>query len=64
MNMKKSKKIIMWTIVLFLVVIIALLGYFLYKKNSEIELVSRNLYNNNFYELINYVQNVETYLAK
>ena len=64
MNMKKAKKIIMWTIVLFLVVMIALLGYFLYKKNSEIELVSRNLYNNNFYELINYVQNVETYLAK
>lgn len=62
--MKKAKKITMWTIVLFLVVMIALLGYFLYKKNSEIELVSRNLYNNNFYELINYVQNVETYLAK
>ena len=51
--MKKAKKITMWTIVLFLVVMIALLGYFLYKKNSEIELVSRNLYNNNFYELIN-----------
>ena len=62
--MKKAKKIIMWAIIAVLAVIIALLGYFLYKKNNEVELASRNLYNNNFYELVNYVQNVETYLAK
>ena len=62
--MKKAKKIIMWSIIVVLAIIIALLGYFLYKKNSEVELASRNLYNNNFYELVNYVQNVETYLAK
>ena len=62
--MKKAKKIIMWSIIVVLAIIIALLGYFLYKKNNEVELASRNLYNNNFYELVNYVQNVETYLAK
>ena len=62
--MKKAKKIIMWSIIAVLAVIIALLGYFLYKKNNEVELASKNLYNNNFYELVNYVQNVETYLAK
>ena len=62
--MKKAKKIIMWSIIAVLAVIITLLGYFLYKKNNEVELASKNLYNNNFYELVNYVQNVETYLAK
>ena len=62
--MKNAKKIIMWSIIVVLAIIIALLGYFLYKKNNEVELASRNLYNNNFYELVNYVQNVETYLAK
>ena len=50
--MKKAKKIIMWSIIAVLAVIIALLGYFLYKKNNEVELASRNLYNNNFYVLI------------
>ena len=62
--MKKTKKIIMWSIIATLTIIIAILGYFLYTKNNEVELASRNLYNSNFYELVNYVQNVETYLAK
>ena len=62
--MKNNKKIILWVVVVILIIAIALLGYFLYKKDSEVKLVSQNLYNNNFYELVNYVQNVETYLAK
>ncbi len=62
--MKDSKKIITWIIIIILIVSVIILGYFLYKKNNEVELASENLYNNNFYELINYVQNVETYLAK
>ena len=62
--MKKTKRIIMWSIIATLTIIIAILGYFFYKKNNEVELASRNLYNSNFYELVNYVQNVETYLAK
>ncbi len=62
--MKNNKKIILWIVIIALIVAIAILGYFLYKKNNETQLVSENLYNNNFYELLNYVQNVETYLAK
>lgn len=60
----KNKKIIMGIIISILIIIIAILGYFLYKKNTETKLASENLYNNSFYELLNYVQNVETYLAK
>ena len=47
-----------------LLIAVGVLGYFLYKKNNEVKLASQNLYNSNFYELVNYVQNVETYLAK
>ncbi len=64
LNMKNTKKILVWIIVASLIIVIAVLGYFLYKKNNEMVLASENLYNNNFYELLNYVQNVETYLAK
>ena len=59
----KNKKII-WITMAFLILLIGILGYNLYKKNTEAELTSKNIYNNNFYELVNYVQNVETYLAK
>ncbi len=59
----KNKKII-WITMAFLILLIGFLGYNLYKKNTEAELTSKNIYNNNFYELVNYVQNVETYLAK
>ena len=62
--MKNNKKILVWIIIIALLIAVGILGYFLYKKNSEVKLASENLYNNNFYELINYVQNVETYLAK
>ena len=62
--MKKNKKIIVWIIIAILLIAIGVLSYFLYKKNSDAKLVSENLYNNSFYELVNYVQNVETYLAK
>lgn len=60
----KNKKIIIGILVIALVAVIGILGYFLYKKNNEVKLASENLYNSNFYELVNYVQNVETYLAK
>lgn len=61
---KKIKKYIIIIVIISLIIITGILGYFLYKKNSEVKLVSENLYNSNFYELLNYVQNVETYLAK
>ena len=62
--MKNKKKIIVGIIIIALIAAIGILGYFLYKKDSEVKLASRNLYDSNFYELVNYVQNVETYLAK
>ena len=62
--MKKNKKFIIWIIIIALIIAVGILGYFLYKKNNEVERTSKNLYNSNFYELVNYVQNVETYLAK
>ena len=61
---KKNKKFIIWIIIIALIIAVGILGYFLYKKNNEVERTSKNLYNSNFYELVNYVQNVETYLAK
>ena len=60
----KLKKYIMPVIIFVFSIIIVILSYLLYKNNNETQLVSENTNNSNFYELINYVQNVETYLAK
>lgn len=62
--MNNKKKIIVCIILVAFIMATGVLGYFLYKKNNEVKLASENLYNSNFYELVNYVQNVETYLAK
>ena len=48
--------------VFFLIIII--LGILLYQKQREAKQVSENTYNMAFYELVDYVSNVETYLAK
>lgn len=60
--MKKNK----WTIlvIVILLIISVVLGFLLYKKNKQTQLVSENEYNSNLYEVVNYIQNVETYLAK
>ena len=47
----------------FLLIIIAL-GVLLYQKQVEAKQISENTYNMAFYELVDYVGNVETYLAK
>ena len=60
----KSKKIIVWVIIAILVLIIAVLGVMLYRNKKEYIQTSENNYNMAFYELVDYVQNVETYLAK
>lgn len=54
----------MLTIIVVLVAIIAALGIFAYKKQTEFRQASENQYNLAFYELVDYVQNVENYLAK
>lgn len=47
----------------FLIIIIAL-GIILYQKQVQAKQTSENTYNMAFYELVDYVGNVETYLAK
>lgn len=50
-------------ITIFLVVIVCLIAV-LINRQKESKQASENSYNMAFYELVNYVQNVETYLAK
>ena len=44
--------------------VILTLGALLYKKNQEYSIATNNEYNMAFYELVDYMQNVESYLAK
>ena len=59
-----AKKIIVTLVVIILIGIIIWLGYSLYNKNQESVTASENMYNHALYELVDYMQNVESYLAK
>lgn len=57
----------MFTIVMIIVVLlfaVIALGLYTYQKQREFRQASENSYNRAFYELINYIEEVETYLAK
>ncbi len=54
----------MLTLVVSLVVVIVLLGLYTYKRERDYRQMTENDYNMAFFELVDYVQNVETYLAK
>ncbi len=54
----------MLTLVISMLTIIVILGLYTYKKQRDYRQVSENQYNLAFYELLNYVQNVEVYLSK
>ena len=54
----------MLSVVVVLFVIIIAMGIWIYKKQVDYRQASENQYNMAFYELVNYVQDVETYLAK
>ena len=54
----------MFSIIVVLFAIIVILGMYIYKKQLEYRQLSDNSYNMAFYELVDYVQNVEVYLAK
>ena len=60
----RLKKGHMFSVIMVLLVIVAILGFLLYRKQREYRQASENSYNMAFYELVDYVQNVETYLAK
>ena len=53
------------TILILIILVVAIvLGVELYKNNEKYELAMENSYNYSFYEFINYVDSMETYLAK
>ncbi len=54
----------MLTIVVVLIAIIVALALYTYKKQTEYRQASENSYNMAFYELVDYVDSVEVYLAK
>ena len=60
MNRKKIITFIIWT----LIIVSLILGYNLYERNKSYRVATQNNYNMAFYELVDYMQNVKTYLAK
>ena len=60
----RLKKGHMLSVICVLLIIVIVLGILLYSKQREYKQASENKYNMAFYELTDYVQNVETYLAK
>ena len=62
--MNKIKKGHLISIIIVLVMLAIALGIMLYKNQEKYKQASENSYNMAFYELVDYVQNVETYLAK
>ena len=54
----------MLSLVVTLVTIITILGLYTYKRERNFRQMTENDYNMAFFELVNYVENVETYLAK
>ena len=61
-NRLKDRHMLSVIVVLFAIIIA--LAVILYNKQKEYRTASENSYNMAFYELVDYVQNVETYLAK
>ncbi len=61
---ERLKKGHMLSVICVLLVVVVALGIILYKKQQEYKQTAENDYNMAFYELVDYVQNVETYLAK
>ena len=54
----------MLSLVVTLITIIAVLGLYTYKRERQFRQTAENNYNMAFFELVSYVENVETYLAK
>lgn len=54
----------MLSLVVTLVTVIAVLGLYTYKRERQFRQATENSYNMAFFELVSYVENVETYLAK
>jgi len=59
-----NKRKLITFLVMALIILALILGYNLYEKNRAYRVSTQNSYNMAFYELVDYVQNVKTYLAK
>ena len=62
--LKTMKENYLYGIMILLVIVSIVLGYFLYSQNKKYTIATHNQYNLALYELVDYVQNVENYLAK
>lgn len=64
-NLKNNSKMKIMLVIIF-VLLIVIVGLIVYMNNNkkEYKQVSSNIYNMSFYEAVDYVDNVETYLAK
>ena len=59
-----NKRKIVTFIIMAFVILSLILGYNLYERNKAYRVATENNYNRAFYELVDYMQNVKTYLAK
>ena len=62
--LKTMKKNYVYGIMILLIIVSIVLAYFLYKEKQEHITATHNQYNLALYELVDYVQNMENYLAK
>lgn len=62
--LKTMKKNYMHGVAIVLIIAIVVLGIFLYKEKNEYTIATENNYNFAFYQVIDYVKDVENYLAK
>ena len=51
-------------VILILIAALIILGMYIYNKEREYQMVAENTYNMSFYELVNCVDEIETYIAK
>ena len=62
--LKTMKKNYMYGVAIVLVIVSLVLGVKLYKQKNEYAIATENTYNLAFYELINYINDVQNFLAK
>ncbi len=63
-HLENMRKNYVYGIILILIIISIALGIILYKEKEKYTIATQNQYNLAFYEVIDYVQDVENYLAK
>lgn len=62
--LKNMKKNYMYGVAILLIIAIIALGIFLYREKNEYTIATENNYNFAFYQVVDYMKDVENYLAK